>query len=115
VTSSIAPAGPTPATLIRIPATLSGGAPNLLSSIGLTHCTLVPGWVLTPDGDPQFGAQPSIIGEPAGVRLVIAKSIVGAIRTHELAMLSVTEESSMRATPLTWPTRLSTEPPRADP
>ena len=48
VTSSIAPANPTPAALIRIPATLSGGDPNQLSSIALTNCTLVPGWALTP-------------------------------------------------------------------
>jgi hypothetical protein len=91
VTSSAAPASPTPATLIRVPVTISGGSPNLLSSISLTHCTLVPGWALTPDGDPQFGTQPTIIAEPAGAKVVIAKSIVGAIRTHELATASITD------------------------
>jgi len=91
VTSSIAPANPTPAALIRIPATLSGGGPNQLSSIALTHCTLAPGWALTPDGDPQFGTQPALIAEPAGVQVVIAKSIVGALRTHELATTNVTD------------------------
>ena len=58
VTSSVAPANPTPATLIRVPANLSGGGANQLSNLGVTHCTLVPGWALAPDGDPQFGGQP---------------------------------------------------------
>ena len=91
VTSAVAPANPTPQTLIRVPANLSGGGANQLSSLGLTHCTLVPGWALKPDGDPQFGTQPGLIAELAGVQLVIAKSIVGGMRTHEFASMSVAD------------------------
>ena len=91
VASSVAPANPSPAALIRVPANLSGGGSNQLSSLGLTHCTLVPGWALTPGGDPQFGGQPVLIVEPAGVQLAIYKSIVSATRTHELATVSVTD------------------------
>jgi hypothetical protein len=88
VTSAVAPANPTPQTLIRIPADLSGGAANQLSSLSLTHCTLVPGWALTPQGDPQFGTEPGLIVEQAGLQVTVAKSIVGAMRAHQLASVS---------------------------
>jgi hypothetical protein len=91
VASAVAPANPSPAALIRVPASLPGGGPNQLSSLGLTHCTLVPGWALTPDGDPQFGSQPVLIAEPAGLRVTIQKSILGAIRTHELATANIAD------------------------
>jgi hypothetical protein len=91
VTSSLAPANPAPQALIRVPANLSGGGLNQLSNFAMTHCTLVPGWALKPGGDPQFGTQPALIAEPAGVQVSIAKSIVGALRTHELATINVTD------------------------
>ncbi len=91
VTASVAPANPTPQALIRVPANLSGGGPNQLSSLGLTHCTLVPGWALTPHGDPQFARQPVLIAEPPGVQVIIEKTIVGAIRAHEFATVSAAD------------------------
>jgi len=91
VTSSVAPANPAPQALIRVPANLSGGGLNQLGTFVMTHCTLVPGWALTPQGDPQFSTQPALVAEPAGVQVSIAKSIVGALRTHELATINVTD------------------------
>jgi hypothetical protein len=91
VASTVAPAKPFPATLLRVPANSAGGSPNQLSSLGLTHCTLVPGWALTAHGDPQFGSQPVLIGEQTGLQITITKSIVGSIRTHKLATATIAD------------------------
>ena len=91
VTSSVVPATPSPATLIRVPALMSGGGANQLDSLGITHCTLVPGWALAPDGEPLFGSQPTLIAELAGVQVTIDKSILGAIRTHQFSTINVAD------------------------
>jgi hypothetical protein len=91
VSSAIAPAIPAPAALIYVPAIGSGGQPNQLSHLGLTHCTLVPGWALTPDGDPRYGADPALIAEQAGLQLVVQKSILGGILIHQLATANVAD------------------------
>jgi hypothetical protein len=91
ITSNAAPANPTPATLIRVPANLSGGGANQLSNLDVKHCTLVLGWALTPSGASQFGGQPVLIAEPAGVQVTIGKSILGGVRTHEFATMSVAD------------------------
>ena len=66
-----------PTALIHAP---DGGA-NLLSHLGLTHCTLVPGWALTPRGDPQpsYHGRPTLVAEPSGLEVVIQKSILGGL------------------------------------
>lgn len=81
------------ATLVRIPAKLASGDPNNLSQLNLSHCTLVPGWIPSPQGNPssQFGAQPVLAAELPAVRVTIAKSIIGAIRAHQLATVSIAD------------------------
>lgn len=91
VASIVAPANPSPAALLHVPADAGGGVPNQLSSIGVTHCTLVPGWALSPGGDPLFGAQPVLIAGEPGLAITINKSILGAIRTHELATANIAD------------------------
>ena len=74
-----APSPPTalPAALVHVPASAS----NDLSRVGLTHCTLVPGWALNPNGDPQsaFAGLPTLAAEIPGLQVVIRKSIVGGL------------------------------------
>jgi hypothetical protein len=91
VSSAIAPANPTPQTLIRVPAKSSGGAANKLSALELSHCTIVPGWMLAGNGDPHFAGQPTIVAEPADLQLKIEKSITGALRTHQLGMVNISD------------------------
>jgi len=91
VTSAIAPAHPAPAALIHVPSNGPDGKPNQLSKLGLTHTTLVPGWALSPHGDPQHDNAPVVIAEPTGLLLTIAKSIIGAIRLPELATATITD------------------------
>ena len=69
------------------------GGSNLLSHLGLTHCTLVPGWALTPQGNPQpaYAGQPALLVEPAGVQVVIRKSIVGGLWVGGQAIASLSD------------------------
>jgi hypothetical protein len=90
VTSDVSPATATSA-LVRIPTATSSGQPNQLSRLRLTHCTLVPGWALKPGGDAQFSGQPAFVSEPAGLKVEISKSILGAVRAPELATLTITD------------------------
>jgi hypothetical protein len=91
VTSNVAPANPGPGALIRVPAILGSGQGNEIGSLEIRHCTLVPGWALTPDGDAQFGGQPVLIAEPAGLHVAVERSILGGMRTHEFATVSVAD------------------------
>ncbi len=91
VASTVAPANPSPAALLHVPAVAGGGVANQLSTLGLTHCTLVPGWALSQHGDPLYGAQPVLVAEEPGLDITITKSILGAIRTHELAKTNIAD------------------------
>jgi hypothetical protein len=91
LSSSATPASPIPACLIRVPAHLAAGGASQLNSFGILHSTLVPGWALTSTGAPQFATQPGLIVELPGVQAAIQQSIVGAIRAHELATVSVAD------------------------
>ena len=83
------PPTPLPAALVHIPA----GASNDLSRVGLTHCTLVPGWALNPNGDPRpaFAGLPTLAAEIPGLQIVIQKSIVGGLFVHGLATAGVSD------------------------
>jgi hypothetical protein len=70
-------APPLPPALVHVP----NGGTNQLSQLRLRHCTLVPGCALTPSGDPQpayFGV-PTLLAEASGLKVVIEKSILGAL------------------------------------
>jgi hypothetical protein len=88
------------ATLLHAPPQRPRGQANQLSHLGVTHCTLVPGWALNSNGTAKFSGQPTLIAEPfpaapstlpVTLPVVIAKSIVGAIRAPELATVAITD------------------------
>jgi hypothetical protein len=70
-----------PAALVHAPADASPGVANRLGTLNLSHCTLVPGWALSPAGPPQpaYSGQPGVLVESAGLQVAIQKSIVGAL------------------------------------
>lgn len=64
---------------------------NLLRHLRIAHATLTPGWALTPDGDPSQPDEPSLIVETANIEIIIERAIVGGLRTHDGAHLSLTD------------------------
>ncbi|HWF02524.1 MAG TPA: hypothetical protein VHA06_02505 [Candidatus Angelobacter sp.] len=91
VSSSAAPGSPSPTALLHAPALRPDGSTNLLSQLELTHTTLVPGWALTPAGLPVHGDQPALVAEPAGLQILVQKSILGALRTNELVTANLSD------------------------
>jgi hypothetical protein len=81
---TMAPATPSPAALVHVPASRPNGHANSLSEIRILHCTLVPGWSVDSHAQPQFASAPNFVAEPAGLLAKIDKSIVGAIRAEAL-------------------------------
>ena len=77
------PGGSTPMGLLHVPPTRPDTTANLLGTLQLTHCTLVPGWALQPAGDGTYTAvqasQPTLIAEPAGVQVLSSYSILGPV------------------------------------
>ena len=69
---------------IRIPASSKRG------TLRLRHCTLIPGISLNVDGTPKQPTLPSIVVESDMVTVEIDDSIVGGIRAHEDATVSIT-------------------------
>jgi hypothetical protein len=78
-----------PAALVHVP----NGGTNKLSHLGLTHCTLVPGWALTPHGDPQpqYSGQPAVFVEPPGLAVVVSRSILGGLWVNSQATASLAD------------------------
>ena len=89
ITSDVAPASASSA-LVRVPAA-KNGKPNLLSRLAITHCTLIPGWALKAQGDPQFPGQPSFVSEISGPQITVSKSILGPVRAPEIGMLGMAD------------------------
>ncbi|HLJ27823.1 MAG TPA: hypothetical protein VKY85_14015 [Candidatus Angelobacter sp.] len=69
--------GAPPAALVHVPA----ASTNKLGHLGVTHCTLVPGLALTPNGDPDpaYAGIPALLVASAGLQVEITRSIVGAL------------------------------------
>lgn len=72
---------------LRIPV---AGA-NQLRHLRITHATLVPGWALTSKGVPVHPDEPSLIIEIADTQIRIERAIVGGLRTHAGASLTLTD------------------------
>jgi hypothetical protein len=89
--TAMTPGSPTPAALVHLPADRPDGTTNLLSGLSLADCTLVPGWSVSPDGQPEYGGDPVLIAEPAGVAVSVTRSILGAIRADALATVAVSD------------------------
>ena len=86
--AGMTPASPTPLALVHVPAKRPDGSNNLLESLDISHCTLVPGWSVDAGGAPHFGAQPNLVAEPPGLKVTARKSIVGAVRAGEFVAFS---------------------------
>jgi hypothetical protein len=89
--AGMSPANPTPAALIHLPASRPDGSASRLQTLDLRHCTLVPGWSLSPDGSPQHPEAPSLVVEPAGTAVVAQRAILGAVKTQRFATVDLTD------------------------
>ena len=80
---------PVPAALVHVP----NPAANELAHLGLTHCTLVPGWRLTPNGspDPTYAGLPTLLAESAGLQVEVKRSIVGALHVDVDVTATITD------------------------
>jgi hypothetical protein len=67
-----------PPALLHVP----NSGTNQLRNLGLTHCTLVPGWSLATSGaaQPLYSGLPTLLAESSVVQIAIQKSIVGGLR-----------------------------------
>jgi len=87
---------PLPPALLHVP----NGGTNQLGQLGLTHCTLVPGWALTSAGDPDptYAGLPTLLAEASGLQITIQKSIVGSLWVNVEATATISD-SIVDATP----------------
>ena len=78
----------TPAALVHAPT-----ASNALASLTLTHCTVVPGWALQSNGEPQaaYAGLPSLLVEISGLALQINQSILGPLWLNGQSTATLTD------------------------
>lgn len=77
--------------LTGAPLSVPQTADNQLERLELQHCTLVPGLSLDPAGNPTQPDAPSLLLGIAGLETVVRRSILGGVRSHERAKLSIVE------------------------
>jgi hypothetical protein len=87
--AGMVPASPSPVALVHVPATRPDGSTNLLETLDVFHCTLVPGWSVDAGGTPQSPAAPALVAEAAGVTVTAKKSILGAVRAGEFVSVTM--------------------------
>jgi hypothetical protein len=90
VSSRVAPGNP-PVALVHVLATAPDGSNNQLGNLTINHCTLVPGWALASNGDPQYGTAPALVAAPAGLQITVQRSVLGALRIEEFVTASLTD------------------------
>jgi hypothetical protein len=66
-------------------------AGNALSRLKLSHCTLVPGLALQPDGTPRSPQEPSLIAELANLAITVERCILGGMRVDSRASVSASD------------------------
>jgi hypothetical protein len=94
--ASMKPGG-SPTALMHVPLKRPTGNNNLLGTLNLTHCTLVPGWTLDPSGSGDSSAtaaqasQPTLIAEPPGVQIAAALSIMGPVWAAGMTTVSLSD------------------------
>jgi hypothetical protein len=89
--AQMTPSGPSSAALIKLPATRPDGKANQLT-LQLTHCTLVPGWALTPpSGDPLEKDTAVLLAQATSAQIAVQSSILGPIRAPELVTVSLAD------------------------
>jgi hypothetical protein len=85
------PMSPTPAALVHMPVDRPNAKPNLLGSLTITDCTLVPGWSLHHGGKPRYAESATLLIEPEDAQVSTTRSILGAVRAPELATLTFSD------------------------
>jgi len=93
------PDAPALIALVHAPELKADGSYSRLSQLSLTHCTLLPGWSVTPSGDPVFPDPPTLVAEPSGLQVTVARSIVGAVRCCRTAAFTATDSILDAASP----------------
>jgi hypothetical protein len=80
--------GATPPALLDVHAI----AGNVLTTLRLSHLTIVPGWALNPDGSPAgaYAGLPALRVMVPGVSLQVVNSIVGSIHLNAQSTASLT-------------------------
>ena len=73
--------------VVHAPLHVSGGSLNLLQTLALTHCTLVPG--LTPFD--MGAAGPRLIAEAENMKVKVSRCIVGGMRVADVATAIVVD------------------------
>jgi hypothetical protein len=87
----MAPASPSPVALVHVPAARPDGSDNDMATVRLKHCTLAPGWSLGPDGTPLHPDGSSLVAEAPGAAVLADRSILGALRTHQLVPVELSD------------------------
>lgn len=64
---------------------------NQLQELVIGHMTLVPGWTLNPNGEPEQPSQHSLQGEISDLTIRITRSILGGVRVTADATVSMSE------------------------
>ena len=82
---------PLAAALVHAPMLRTDGTHSHLASFYLTHCTLVPGFAVDIRGQPLFPDNPSLVVEPAGLEVTVARSILGAVRATSLVAFTASD------------------------
>jgi hypothetical protein len=79
----------TPKAMIDVPASTG----NELIGLTLTHCTVVPGWALQSNGQPQpaYAGLPSLLVETSGLAVEINQSIIGPLWLNGQSTASFTD------------------------
>lgn len=89
--AQMTPTGPGSAALIKLPETRPNGSSNQLT-LQLTHCTLVPGWTLTPpSGDPLEKDAAVLLAQATSAQIAVQSSILGPIHAPELVTVSLAD------------------------
>ena len=72
---------------------VAGGAIRVrnVRALHLTHCTLVPGLDLAPDGSPSRPGVPSLVVESAATTVTVERCILGPVRVHVDAEARMTD------------------------
>jgi hypothetical protein len=86
---AFAPAANAPVPAALVHATNDGT--SQLGQLVLTHCTIVPGLSLLPQGAPRFPGLSSLLADLPGLQVTLAKSIIGGMQVAALATASITD------------------------
>jgi hypothetical protein len=88
---TMSPGSPGPVALVHVPLNKPDGSQNQLGELDLTHCTLLPGWSVNPQGAPNFPAAPNLVAEPPGLNVLADKSILGAVHSGTLVIVNASD------------------------